>query len=171
MSRLKNAIHYVVSNTEPEKLGSTKLAKILLFADAESFRRTGATITGASYIKRDFGPLVQNFNAAIDELKRESRIAERRGDHFGYPQRQFWATEAPDISEFSGQDIARLAHAKDIICENHTASSISDLSHNLAWQVVPDGEEIPIPAFLAGFRQGQPTADDLAFIQTEFAHA
>jgi len=169
MPRLKPAIHYVISNIEPEKLGAVKLAKILLFADAEAFRRTGKTITGVSHEKREHGPLAHDFNRSIDELKAAGLVAERWGDYFGYPQRQFWATKDPDVSEFSSHEIAILSRIRDAICYNHSATSASDLSHNLAWILARDGEEIPIPAFLAAWRGSAPTSAEIESIEAELA--
>jgi hypothetical protein len=170
MAKLKSAIHYVVCNTDPEKLGSVKLAKILLFADMEYYRRTGTSITGCRYEKREHGPLVSGFNRCIDELKASGVLAERRGDLFGYPQRQFWATSEPDVSEFNPQEVAVLSWIRDKVCYNHTATSISDETHkNLAWVLASDGEEIPLSAFLAAYRSGTPTPEEIQDIEREIA--
>lgn len=172
MPRLKSAIHYVIFSIEPDKLGAVKLAKILLYADMELFRRTGKTITGASYEKRDRGPLAKDFNRSIDELKMCGYVAERQGDYFGRPQRQFWATKEPDISEFTAQEIAILSWIKDAVCCNHSATSISSETHkNLAWQLANDGQEIPISAYLAAYRQGVPSPEEIESIKQELALA
>lgn len=172
MTQLQTAIHYVVHVVdEPKKLGSTKLAKVLLFADVESFRRTGHTITRAIYKKQPYGPLVEGFNAAIDVLKRDGRIAERKVNHFGYQQRQFWATAEPDVSDFSAVEVAILSELANAICDQETAKSVSDLTHTLAWETAYEGEAIPIPAFLASLQEGTPTHEELAFAEATLAGA
>ncbi len=44
--KTKTVIHYVISHTEPEKLGAVKLNKVMWRADVEHYRRYGKTITG-----------------------------------------------------------------------------------------------------------------------------
>lgn len=72
--RYKALLHYICRYTarEPEKLGLTKLHKILWFIDGQSFLRHGETITGENYIKHRYGP----FSVHADEVISELRAAE-----------------------------------------------------------------------------------------------
>ena len=167
MSRFEQAMHYVVSTTKPDELGKTKLAKVLFYADLEAFRRTGSTITESKYIKLPRGPVPQQFYATIDNLAREGKIAQKRQDLFGKEQHQFWSTSAPDLSGLTAQDVALLSEVTKEICGNHTASSISDLTHNAAWNCAEDNEEIPLSAFLVASLQVEPTAAELGFVISE----
>lgn len=162
---LQEAMHYIVSITRPEELGRTKLAKALFFADLDTYRRTGNSITGATYIRWPNGPAPRDFYPAVDGLVRGCRIAERKAEHFGYAQHQYWSIEEPALEGLSNRDVATLTAYTRVICENHTASSISDLTHNLAWTVARPDEEIPFAAFLVATRLGKPRASEMAEIE------
>ena len=165
MSRFEEAVHFVVSITKPEELGRTKLAKALFFADLEAYRRTGKPITGAIYEKRQHGPMPRQLYEAIDRLDATGKIAKGHGQHFGYAQHQFWSREEPELKSLAGVDVAILASWTRHICENHTAASISDLSHNAAWHLADFGEHIPFAAYLAASGRGEATPDEIALIE------
>jgi Protein of unknown function (DUF4065) len=157
-------MHFVISSTQPEELGKTKLAKVLFFSDLEAFRRRGRPMTEARYVKKPHGPMPVALYDGIRSLECAGKIAQRSHALAGYTQHQFWAKEEPDLSELTGEDVAILSDYTRFICENHTATSISDLTHNAAWKLATDGEEIPFAAFIAAWGRGQPTANELAQI-------
>ena len=165
MQKFKKAVHYVIASTSPEEIGKTKLAKVLFFSDLDAFRRKGQPITEARYIKRQHGPMPDQFYEAVESLAREGKVAQRRAPHFGYEQHQFWAIEEPDLEGLSADDVATLATYTRLICDNHTAASISDVTHNKAWELAEMGEEIPFAAYMAAEASGSPTLEELAEIE------
>jgi uncharacterized phage-associated protein len=167
MSRFEQAVHYIVDSTsaKPEELGKTKLAKVLFFADLEAFRRTGKPITEATYEKRQYGPMPRELYGALSNLVRTNKIAERKANHFGKEQHQFWCLVEPELSGLTAHDVATLAAMTREVCENHRATSISDLTHNAAWELADMGEEIPLAAFLVASQSGKPTSDEVAQIE------
>ena len=165
MSRIEQAVHYVIHSTRPEDLGKTKLAKVLFFADLESYRRTGRPITGATYEKRQHGPLARELYSTLDHLKANNKIAERRADHYGKTQHQFWALEVPELEGLTAHDVATLSDYTRLICENFTAAGISDVTHNAAWKLARTGEVIPFAAFLVASGAGEPTDDEFQQIE------
>jgi hypothetical protein len=52
------------------------------------------------------------------------------------------------------------------VAEEHTATSISDLSHNYAWNIAAMGEEIPLHAVFAD-RVRSPNDEELEWARTE----
>ena len=166
MSRFHEAAHYVIAQTRPEELGKTKLAKVLFFADLESYRRTGKPITEAVYIKKDFGPVPRQFYDAIARLAADKKIAERRADYFGRVQHQFWSLVEPKLEGLSALDVATLTEVARGICDNHTAASISDLTHNAAWELARDEEEIPFAAYLAAWNCEKVTPAEIEQIES-----
>lgn len=165
MVRFEQAVHYVIANTDPEKLGKTKLAKVLFFADLEALRRTGKSITNVVYEKRLFGPMPRDLYHAIESLDTHDLIAQRHGSRFGYEQHQFWATKDPDLEGFTVDEIAILNEVTRIICEHHTAASISDFTHNAeAWEFAQEGEEIPLAAFLS-CKAGTASDEEIAEVE------
>lgn len=167
MSRFEQAVFYVIHSTSsaPEQLGRTKLAKVLFFADLQSFRMTGRPITEAVYERRDRGPMPRPLYDTIDRLERDGMIAQRTASHFGLAQHQFWALREPDLDELSATDVAILSDMTKTICAGHTATSISAVTHNIAWEVANTGEEIPFAAFLAVHGAGKATASEVAAIE------
>jgi hypothetical protein len=53
------------------------------------------------------------------------------------------------VSRFSRDEIAALDYWTKHIDEDHTAGSISDDSHDYAWEIAKMGETLPLYAFLA----------------------
>ena len=169
MTRLEQLIHYIVAVTPPEKLGATKLAKILWFADVDFYRQTGETISHSnSYKKRDNGPLHVDFYNAIARLKQNHCIEERLAPTpVGYRKEFVWLKQ-PNVSGFSGQEIATLQRHIDIISKM-SAKQVSDLSHVEPWNSAYDGEYLPIAAAAVQF--GDVSDDDLAWAEAEFHDA
>ena len=169
MPRFDEALHYVVSITKPDELGMTKLAKVMFYSDLEAYRRTGKPMTEAKYVKRRHGPMPADIYNAIERLGGAGKIATGHGDKFGYPQRQLWSREEPELCGLTARDVAILGECTRNICENHTAASISDQTHNIAWEVAETGEEIPFAAFLVASGRGCPTDAELAEIDAALA--
>ena len=74
----------------------------------------------------------------------------------------FAALEKPDTSVFSPKDLEIVDSVIAEICEKHTATSISELSHDAVWAAARMGEVIPMYAWLAG-TPGELTEDDYSW--------
>ncbi len=168
--KLNAAVHYVVSRCQPEDLGATKLNKILWFADVAYYERYGKTITGDQYVKRQFGPVPKHVPLAIRELQEDGLIISRETDYFGRPKKEFWSLREANISDFDANSIALIDKVIDWICYSHTATSISDQTHNLLWESAAMGEVIPLGAALA-FRSAEITEKDIAWAYRELEAA
>ncbi len=148
--RLFRLVHYVCKKAPPGKLGSVKLNKILWFIDKTAFRAWGRSVSGQdAYIKRRFGPVPRDIVATLERLVGEKLIEHKQKIVYGYPQNQFFSLQEPDISMFNEKEIGLADYITDEICNNHTADSIIELSHDLAWRSAPMGGEIPLIATLA----------------------
>jgi uncharacterized phage-associated protein len=167
MSRFEEAVLFVINSTstKPDQLGRTKLAKILFFADLDAYRRTGKPMTDAVYEKRERGPMPRELYHAVNSLERQGMIATKIANHFDYPQHQFWALKEPEYHELTANDVAILSQMTQTICSKFTATSISEFSHNKAWELAETGEEIPYAAFLAAHGAGKPTATEIRQIE------
>ncbi len=144
--KFKSLVHYVCwkAKDDPTRLGATKLNKICWLADFTNYYRTAHSITGATYVKRQFGPVPRAILHTISELEQEKAIAAVSGQQFGnFAQKQFRALEPPDLSAFTEDEITVVDKITEYVCNKHTASSISDLSHDHIWHSAADGEEIP----------------------------
>jgi hypothetical protein len=146
-------VHYVCARSgDPARLGATKLNKILWFADVIAYVRTGHPITGAIYVKRQFGPVPRGIMASRSRLRANGKIFEKKELVGTYEQIQFISLQEPDLSPFRAEEISLVDEVIDIICNSHTARSISDLTHDNVWKMAEIGEEIPLHAMLAAQR-------------------
>lgn len=149
-AKFKALVHYVVASCDdPQRLGATRLNKILWFADTTVYRLTGTSITGESYVKRQRGPVPKTILKTIRELQAENKIHVREKEFASYKMRLFTPLEEPDVSLFSTVELEVVNSVLNDVCGNHTANSISELSHDQVWQAALEGEEIPLFATLA----------------------
>jgi hypothetical protein len=92
------------------------------------------------------------------ELENEKKIHIREKEFAGYRMRIFVAMEEPDTSLFSPVELEVVDAISADICGKHTASSISELSHDQIWAAAKEGEEIPLYATL-GSKTGEFTTE------------
>lgn len=166
---LKELTHYVCWKVDdPAKLGATKLNKALWFSDTIAYRLSGRAITGSPYVKRPFGPVPKRILPVLSELQAEGKIAVRERPRFNYIQREFMALQAPSGAAFSEQERDIIDQVVAWVCNEHTASSISELSHDGIWEAAEEGEEIPMFAVL-GAVEGEITDADKAWADSVIA--
>lgn len=169
--RTEPVAHYVIARADPNKLGAVKLNKVMWFADLEAYRRFGKTITGqCSYEKRQHGPVPNNIVRAIRHLEQNELIATRTVPTFGGMERRehVWLKN-PDVSVFSPHEVDILNEAINWVCDQHTAKSISELSHDTLWEQAEIGEQIPVGA--ATVVPDDLDGDDIAWALQELANA
>lgn len=161
-------VQYISYRADREDLGAVKLNKILWYSDVLAYVKTGRSITGESYCKQRLGPVSRHILPSLDRLGREGRVVTRRTSRFDYPKTEYIALVEPDLSCFSAEEIATVDYVIDKICREHTARSISEHSHDSAWQIAENGEEIPYHAVLAS-REGEVTAADIKWAYQQIA--
>jgi Protein of unknown function (DUF4065) len=168
--KLNAAAHYIISRCRPDDLGATKLNKILWFADVAYFERYGKSITGDEYVKRQFGPVPKHVPMAIRELEESRMIVSREVDYFGRPKKEFWSLQDANIDTFDPNAISIIDQIIEWICVDHTATSISDKTHDLLWESAEMGEVIPLGAALAS-RSAEINEEDIAWARRELEAA
>ena len=167
--KFKTLVHYICSRVDdPTRLGATKLNKVLWFSDLLTYLNLNAPVTGARYVKRQFGPVPAAIMPIIEELKAEGALAVRDVEYFGKPKREFFALTIPDISAFSSEEISTVDGVIEAICETHTAASISDLTHNEAWDMAEIGEDLPFFTVFSA-RIGEIDESDIAWADGQIA--
>ncbi len=162
--KFKNLILYVCSVSEPEKLGAVKLNKVLWLADFRAFYALNNPITGARYVKRQFGPVPGGITSVLHELERERRISISTQPFHGRDKVEYRVHGPVDVTRFSDRELAIVKEAIRFVTEEHTAKSISKLSHDHIWQAAEDGEELPYSTVFAV--PGQITDDDMQWART-----
>jgi hypothetical protein len=167
--KFKALVHYVCWRyaTAPDKLGAVKLNKTLWRADFKSFYLTRHSITGARYIKRQYGPVPSGLKAVLQELVNEGVLTIGTTPYHGYDKHQFVAHSEPDLRLLTKQDIEIADEAMRFVCEEHTAKSISEESHDHIWRAAKDGEKIPYETVFAV--PGEITDDEREWARQEIA--
>lgn len=160
-SRFKKLVHYVCYLCDDQvKLGATKLNKILWYVDAFAYRLWGETISGEkAYVKRQFGPVPRNILRTLESLEREGAIRIRETEYFGRQKRDYVLLKDARDDAFTEEEKALIKKVVQVVCDNHTVASISDVSHDLIWEAAGMGEDIPVNAVLAA-QTTPPTGDD-----------
>jgi hypothetical protein len=148
--RFKALVHYVCDKaTDPSVLGSVKLNKVLWYSDSIHYMIQGASITGETFIKRQYGPVPRHIVRAVSELVSEGKIARGRVDHFGFVKNEYIAIKDAEVSLFSAEQIKLIDAAFEHVCLHHTARSVSEETHGVIWEIAAMGEEIPLSTVFA----------------------
>jgi Protein of unknown function (DUF4065) len=160
--KFKALVHFICSRCEsdPSRLGATKLNKILWYAETGHFLKTGRGLTGAKYIKRQHGPVPACVTFMVDELVDEHKLFVRDVLFHGREKKEYISLADPEIDGlFTATEIGDLDRIIDAVCDTHTAKSISSLSHNEAWNLADIGEDLPL--FTALSIPGEITEQDV----------
>ena len=155
--KLKELILYVADRCEADPtFGAVKLNKILFYADFLAFASTGKPITGVGYEKMQLGPVPSALQQASASLIAEGDLARQRKDRFGRTQVRFVALRAPDLSLFTGAEIALVDEVVAAL-KGVNAAEVSDLSHlEHGWQLASLREFIPYETV---FLSNEPVTD------------
>jgi hypothetical protein len=142
--KFKELVLYISRRCEQDRaFGSVKLNKLLLFADFYAYAVTGKSITGAEYMKLERGPAPRYMSAVREEMEKAGDLVVIHREHFGYTQTRTIARREPDLSEFSGPEIAFVNRALEEFADEN-ATDLSELSHKLpGWQMAALKETIP----------------------------
>jgi hypothetical protein len=166
--KLEELVLYVALRLEGNPtFGRTKLVKMLFFSDFQAYEQLGRSITGAVYLKREFGPCPKAYPEIEGQLKASQRAYERSVPAGPFKQRRLVALTAPDLTLFTADEIAIV----DAVIERHrddSATDVSELSHRFAgWQKAEIGEEIPYFTALVPARPLALSSDELVRARAE----
>jgi hypothetical protein len=115
------------------------------------FAFDGCAITGSVYIKQSLGPTSRHLLGALRELQREKAIRVSSDVYFRYRKATYLPNREPDMSGFSADEIAIVRDVIDFVANQNTAKTISEFSHNRAWEMAEFGAEIPYHTAFALF--------------------
>lgn len=127
-NKLKNAILFFLNKREIKNLGTTKLAKLLYYADFGFYSKYHKSITGESYIKRDFGPLPQNFYNILENLSESNKVRPKKKKVFSFDISYYIPLEKPNMKLFSQEELNELKKTAKKY-KNETANELTALSH------------------------------------------
>jgi uncharacterized phage-associated protein len=139
--KFKAVVHYLCADARPD-FGRVKLHKALYFADMLHMIQHGIPLTGVEYVKQQFGPTARHLRWALDELAADGAIAVMKQERFGFRSYVFSAPRSFDSNQLSSSEIELLSEVRQFV-DNMSATTISELSHNAAWEAVDLGDVIP----------------------------
>jgi len=157
--KFKELVLYVARQSEgDQRFGATKLNKLLFFSDFIAYKVSGRPITGQEYFRIEYGPAPKRLLPLKEEMIQDGDCIEVERNYFGQLQKVVVALREPDLSAFSGTEIALVDQiVKE--CSNLNAKEISGESHGfVGWQIADDQEDIPYELALVNF--GEVTEDD-----------
>jgi uncharacterized phage-associated protein len=141
--KFKELILYLCKRGVDEGLtiGSTKLNKLLFFADFRAFTKLGSPITGARYQKLEWGPAPRALLPVRRELLEEGSVSFRDLEDWNQvldPLRE------PDMSAFSAEERFIVDEVFEEL-RSLNATSASDYSHTRSpgWNAADEFEDIP----------------------------
>jgi hypothetical protein len=155
--KFKRLVHYVVWRAgKHDWFGVTKLNKVLWFVDARAYTLTGQPITGETYTRGEFGPVPKHIMPVRAELEKEGAIKVFKEGKLirlvaATPANRYW---------FSEVELQTIDWWIDHIDRDHSANSISEESHDYAWYIAKEGEELPLFAYRVA-RIKEPSDEDI----------
>jgi hypothetical protein len=167
--RFKRLVHYVCWRCadDPSKLGAVKLNKILWLAEQENYYRNGKPLTTIHYVKEKYGPVPDGIVTALQELHREGKVVEGKADHFGFEKKQFIVKKSAPTDFLETSERKIVDEMIRYVTERHTASSISNESHDNIWKAAAKGEVIPHYTVFA--KHGPITQEELEWAKFELS--
>ena len=164
---LVEAIHCIcnMASDNPEQLDQIKLNKVLWYADAQSYMRTGISITGTTYLRKPFGPVARGNLPAVKELERDGIL--RRGKVASGSGH--WNTHFDVIQPFvreilTESDIEIINDVYDSVVAEHTSMGVSERTHGEIWQLAGRDEPLPLYTVFAE-HLGEVTDEHIALAQ------
>jgi hypothetical protein len=142
-AKLKAVILYTCARSDQGQLGAVKLHKVLYYADMLRYAETGTPLTGATYRKLPFGPTCDQLLSSLAELAAEGAIETRETPYFGYIKKEYLVRRSAEINRMNEDELKLLDEVIDFVCINNSARTISEYSHNRAWELAEPGQIIP----------------------------
>jgi hypothetical protein len=134
--------------------GSTKLNKLLFFADFIHFRHHGRPITGAEYQRLPYGPAPRRLLPVRQMLLRRGDAELVDETYLGQIQQRLLPRRGADLSRFSEAEIATVEEILGHLA-GRTALDLTNLSHRVpGWDLFDENETIPYE--IAFLRTGPP---------------
>lgn len=142
--KLANAILLVSKLCRDERFfGNTHMNKVLAWADRYHFKITGKSITGTEYYKYPNGYVSKELYNVRHDLEVAGRIStDEREIAPGYTQKRTIPIDEPKLDLFTELERELLEGVTKFACKM-PAHGVSDLSHDLSWELAGNKELIP----------------------------
>lgn len=143
--------------------GAIKLNKLLFFCDILAYREWGRPITGAEYMRLQWGPVPRVLVPIRREMIEQGLVEIERVPYFGRKLDRVRPRETANRSIFTDDEI-RLVEQVVLHFRAVNSAEISELSHRyVGWEVMTNGDTIPYQLALVGSRP--PTDEEVAYAE------
>ena len=141
--KMKNVLLYILSKCAGmPNIGETVLNKLLYFADFNYYEIYEEHLTGATYKKKQYGPVPISLDTIIKQMNDGGLIQRVSATFHGFPQKKLIPLEQPNLKELKASETEVLDNVIEKF-SHWTARDISDYSHNdVPWEASEMGEEI-----------------------------
>ena len=142
--KLTELIVYVADRLADDRAGgSTKLNKVLFFADFAHVRQHGTPITGAVYQHLAYGPAPRRLLPLRNRLIEQGDAELVDEEFLGHRQHRLVARRRADLDVYTDAELATIDAVLDDL-SGMTGTQVSTLSHEeAAWRHTDQGETIP----------------------------
>ncbi len=144
-AKFKELVLLLAERSAADQLMSrVKMNKLLYRIDFESYRLLGHSMTGATYIKGEHGPMAAELPVAEEELGRSGYLDWRIKEAGPYEQKVPVAKEDADAGQFSKAELSIIDAALAELA-GMGGRGASKWSHetSVGWRVMASGEAIP----------------------------
>lgn len=125
------------------RMSRVKLNKLLYLCDFEAFRRLGHSITGATYVRGEHGPMAHELPDTEEQLEEQHKLSWRLEEAGPYTQKVPVATES-DSEPFTSEQLTVVDYALTELLP-HGGKGASEWSHkeSAGWNLVGPLQPIP----------------------------
>lgn len=167
--KILEAVHFICAKAEGLPLGATRLNKILWFTEKERFLHNLKPMLGLRFIKGPYGPMPPIIEDVCNELAASGLISIETVNYGAYTYTDIRSLCSPKPCLLSEEEQQFLQNLTWEICTEHSARSISDLTHNTIYYMLSLGEEYPVD--LALVEKARPATDEeIASLMQEDDH-
>lgn len=144
--RMRQLILYIADRSQGDlAFGATKLNKILYHSDFAFFREYGRPITGAQYMRLDYGQVPVHLVPVREKMLEAGEIEIRKVPYYTREIDRIKAKRKANQSLFSDEELA-IVDAVIEEMKDFDASTASYTTHGRVWEIVPNGQRVPYEA-------------------------
>lgn len=141
--KLVGAIHYVCEKAGESALDPIKLNKVLWYSDCMAYLLRGRSITNATYIRKQHGPVPRAQKSAIDELENQGAIKVGQINENGTWEKRFDVIAEADKTRFDGEELAIIDRVFKAVSKKDSME-ISEQTHGNVWELAAMNEPVPL---------------------------
>ena len=143
--RIAAAVHHVVAQAQPGRLGHVRLGTVLWYSDIEHYRRAGTSITGLTYYQRTtHGPFSVAITRAVGALGRLGKVSERPVEIDGLIRRDMISLQTPNraaLNTMQAEILGRMTAAITVLTASRLRQAIGA---DPLWQETQSGDALVI---------------------------